>query len=98
MQAPIIHILIDEQGTPRTINGRVKVHMLAKKHLAGESIATLAQHYTITIADVYGALAYYHDNRAYFDERDAEVQPLIEQAKQHTTSLRQKISKHNRNN
>ncbi|MCA9893300.1 MAG: DUF433 domain-containing protein [Anaerolineae bacterium] len=98
MQAPIIHILIDEQGTPRTINGGIKVHMLAKKYLAGEPATQLAEHYGIALADVYAALAYYHDNRAYFDAHDAEVQPLVEQSKQHTAIVQQKISQYSNDN
>ena len=72
--------------------------MLAKKHLAGEPVTELAKHYGLTVADVYAALAYYHDNRTYFDAHDAQVQPLIEQAKQHTAAIQQKISQHTGDN
>ncbi|MFN8527843.1 MAG: DUF433 domain-containing protein [Anaerolineae bacterium] len=70
MDTPIIHILIDEDGIARTINRRVKVKMIAQKHLmGGEPLTVVAKQYGIELADVYAALAYYYDNQA---ELDAE--------------------------
>lgn len=91
MQAPVIHILIDDDGIPRTINRRVKVHMLAKKHRHGVSAGELAQQYDITLADVYAALAYYHDNLPYFEAREQAVAPRIKQGTDDTSRLRDKI-------
>lgn len=92
MQAPVLHILIDEDGIPRTVNGRVKVHMIAQKHLiAGERVEKIADHYGISLADVYGALAYYYDNRAYFEQRERELQPLIDEAKRYSADLKSRI-------
>lgn len=86
------HILLDDEGVPRTINRRVKVKMIAQKHLmAGENTETIAEHYGITLADVYAALAYYHDNRAYFDQQAREIEPLAEAARRYTTELKAKI-------
>jgi uncharacterized protein (DUF433 family) len=79
MQAPVIHIQLDEDGIPRTINRRVKVNMIALKHTNGESAEAIAEHYGITVADVYGALTYFHDNRAYFEERRQKSEELLEQ-------------------
>jgi uncharacterized protein (DUF433 family) len=92
MDIPLLHIQIDTDGTPRTINGRVKVSMIAQKHLvAGESVEAIAAHYGITIADVYAALAYYYDNRASFEQHEHERQPLIEDAQRYSKDLKVKI-------
>ena len=91
MQTPIIHIELDEQAIPRTINRRVKVSMIALKYNNGEPAEDIAAHYDITLADVYAALAYFHDNRAYFEAREQTVQPLLEQAKRNTADLNAKI-------
>ncbi len=59
--------LIVEEGVVRTKNRRVKVKMIAEKHLiGGESAADVAEHYGITLGDVYAALAYYYDHQAEF--------------------------------
>ncbi len=91
MQAPILHILIDEDDIPRTINKRVKVNMIAVKHTYGVTVDEIAEHYGITVGDVYSALAYYHDNRAYFEQRDAETDPLLEEAKKYSAELHAKV-------
>lgn len=91
MQVPTTFILIDDDGHPRTINKRVKVHMIAKKHRYGVTPVDIAQHYQITLADVYGALAYYHANRADFDALEDSVQPLIRAGKQQSDLRRQQI-------
>lgn len=92
MQAPILHILIDNDGIPRTVNCHVKVHMIAQKHLiAGERVEDIANHYGISLADVYGALAYYYDNRAYFEQRERDLQPLIDEAKRYSEDLKARI-------
>jgi uncharacterized protein (DUF433 family) len=91
MQIPVVHIQIAADGHPRTINRNVKVHMLAKKHRHGVSIEELAQHYEITLADVYAALAYYHDNRDYFDERERQAEAMMQQYEQDSAELRAKV-------
>jgi uncharacterized protein (DUF433 family) len=92
MDNPIQHILVDEDGVPRTINGRVQVKMIAQKHLfAGERVEDIADHYGISRADVYAALAYYYDNLACFEQRERELQPLIEEAERYSAELKAKI-------
>lgn len=91
MQAPVIHIEIDDNGQPRTINKGVKVHILADKHLQGVPVIDLATHYDISLADIHAALAYYYDNRSYFDTREQAIQPLADTARAKTAKLRQKI-------
>jgi|GEM_PF-2274742 len=78
MDTPILHIQIDENGTPRTINRRVKVKMIVQKHVdGGLSIPDIAEHYGIDLSDVYAALAYYHDNKARMDAERAETEALL---------------------
>ena len=79
MQAPVMHIQLDDDGIPRTINRRVKVNMIALKYNNGESAAAIAEHYGITEADVFAALAYFHDNRRYFAERSQMSQQALNQ-------------------
>lgn len=80
MKTPIIHIQLDEDGIPRTINRRVKVKMIARKHLeGGMSVADIAEHYDIELSDVYASIAYYYDNKAVMDaERDTNEALLQE--------------------
>jgi uncharacterized protein (DUF433 family) len=85
------HIQVDDAGIPRTINQRVKVKLIEQHHRAGESAEAIAAHYGITLADVYAALAYFHDHIAYFEARQQAVQPLIKAAQQRTAALNAKI-------
>lgn len=91
MQIPIVHIQLDNEGIPRTINRNVKVKMIAQKHDVGISAEDIANHYNITLGDVYSALAYFHDNREFFEQQERELQPHIESAKQYTADLKAKI-------
>jgi uncharacterized protein (DUF433 family) len=90
--APAVHIEIDDTGIPRTINRRVKVQMIAQKHVVGgEAVEAIAEHYGITLADVHAALAYYYDNVAYFEQREHNLQPLVENAQRYTDALNARI-------
>ena len=91
MRIPTIHIALDEQNIPRTIHGRVKVSMIALKFNGGESARDIANHYDITQADVYAAMAYFHDNREYFANRDDDIQSTLNVAKQYTSELKSTI-------
>ncbi len=92
MDAPVLHIEIDEDSIPRTMNRRVKVHMIAQMHLkAGETVEAIADHYGISLADVYAAMTYYYDNLPYFEKRERDLQPLVEDAKRQTADLNAKI-------
>src|SRR5215207_1618156 len=93
MDTPL-HIEIDEDGIPRTINRRVKVKMIAQKVIVGgESVEAVAEHYGITLADAYAALAFYYDNRAYFEQKARELHPLIDDAERYSADLKAKILK-----
>lgn len=66
--------------------------MIAQKYVdGGESIDAIADHYGITVADVHAALAYYYDNLAHFAQRDAEIQPILDEAKRYTEALNARI-------
>lgn len=92
MDTPIVHIQIDEDGTARTINKRVKVKMIAQKHYtAGETVADIAAHYGIDLADVHAALAYYHDNRATYEQQAQALTPDIQAGQVRTADLKQRI-------
>lgn len=85
---PVQHITLDKNGIPRTVKGNVKVHIIAQRHLhAGESIQAIAEHYALSLADIHAALAYYYDNLSYFEQRERERQPLIEEARRYTDEL-----------
>jgi len=91
MDTPLLHIEIDEKGIPRTINRRVKVKMIAENYQAGTSAEVIAEHYGIMLADVYAALAYYHDNQADFERHDQDLQPLIDDAQRYSDELKAKM-------
>jgi uncharacterized protein (DUF433 family) len=80
MDAPVIHILLDEDGTPRTINKHVKVQMIVQKHLfAGETLPEIAAHYGLELADVHAALSYYYDNKAAMDADFERKETLLKE-------------------
>ena len=79
-------------GKPRIAGHRIKVQHIAIAHdrggLTPEEI--VAQYDGITLADVYAALAYYHDHRA---EIDADIQRgdhLYEELKKKQPSIVEK--------
>ena len=45
MNTPVLHIEIDPDGVPRTINRGVKVKMIAQQHNAGASVEAIAEHF-----------------------------------------------------
>lgn len=67
MQAPVLHIQIDDNDIPRTIDKRVKVNMIAVKHIYGVSADEIANHYGIDLAHIYATLAYYYDNQSHME-------------------------------
>lgn len=80
MDAPVLHILIDDDGIPRTINKRVKVKMIVQRHiLAKEPLESIVDHYGITLSDAYAALAYYYDNKAEIDAAFARAEALMKE-------------------
>jgi hypothetical protein len=58
---------------------------------AGESVEAIAEHYDITLADVYAALTYYYDNQSYFEQHERDLQSLLDDAQQYSDDLNAKI-------
>lgn len=82
MNLSVEHIMIDDDGIPRTRTMGVKVKMIAAQYLeGGMPVEEIAQHYDISQADVHGALAYFYDHKDYFLAQAAELAPLIEKSK-----------------
>ena len=73
------HVLIDEQGRAWIDNTNVKVVEVVRDHLAyGWSPEEIHwQHPHLNLAQIYAALAYYHDHRA---SMHAEIQNSLESA------------------
>jgi uncharacterized protein (DUF433 family) len=73
------HVLIDGQGRAWIDNTNVKVVEVVRDHLAyGWSPDEIHwQHPHLNLAQIYAALAYYHDHRA---SMDAEIQSSLESA------------------
>jgi uncharacterized protein (DUF433 family) len=95
---PIYPIGIDMVGTPRTANQQVKVGMIAQKYVAvGETVESIAEHYGISLADVYAALARLHKNREWFEQREQEIAPLVEAAPRYLAELKANIDKRLKN-
>lgn len=89
---PTVHIVIDGQQTARTINRRVKVKLIVQKYLVGDlSVAEIAAHYQLDLADVHAALAYYYDNQAAIDAEIARDEELVTEVGVSAADLRERI-------
>ena len=94
MDIPILHIRIDDDGIPRTINGFVKVSMIVQKHIfADETLPDIADHYRISLSDVHAALAYYYDNRNEMDAAFERNATLLKEVGVSGADLKAKILK-----
>lgn len=92
MDTPVLHILIDKDGIPRTINKQVKVKMIVQRHiLANEALESIAEFYGITLADTYAAIAYYYDNKAEIDAAFERARVLMKENGIDGNELRAKI-------
>ncbi len=81
MDTPVMHIMLDEDGIPRTINRFVKVKMIVQRHLyAQETLQEIADFYEISLADVHAAMAYYYDNQATLDAQFKHAEALRAQS------------------
>lgn len=77
--AEISHVTIDENGRAWIDDTNIKVVEVVRDHLAyGWSPEEIHwQHPHLSLAQIYAALAYYHDHRA---SMDAEIQDSLESA------------------
>ena len=66
-------------GKPRIAGRRIAVQHVAVWHeRMGQSAEEIAGEYDLSLADVYAALAYYHDHREEIDERIREDEAFAE--------------------
>ncbi len=92
------HIEITEGicgGKPRIAGHRIKVQDIVIWHeRMGMSPDEIIFHYpSITLADVYAALSYYHDHRDEIRQQIAQGEAFAEQLRGHKPSLIEKILK-----
>lgn len=74
-------------GKPRVSGHRITVQNIVIWHdMLGRSADEIAAEYDITLADVYAALAYYHDHRDQIDQSIHEHEAFIEALRQQTPS------------
>lgn len=70
-------------GKPRIAGTRIRVQDIVIWHermnLSADEIAS--QYPQVTVADVYAALAYYHDHREQIDQQMAQGHALVEELK-----------------
>ena len=59
----------DEYGVARIVGTRVHLHYVLWRHTQGDSVEDIIDSYpTLELADVYAAIAYYHQNKEEMDE------------------------------
>ena len=74
-------------GKPRIAGRRISVAQIVIWHeWMGQTADEIATDYSLTLADVYAALAYYYDHRAEIDEGIRESQKHIDMIRQQTPS------------
>ncbi len=74
-------------GKPRIAGHRITVMDIAIWHdRLGQSPDDISTEYGLSLADVYAALAYYHDHRAEIDEQMRAGQEFAEALRQKTPS------------
>jgi uncharacterized protein (DUF433 family) len=81
-------------GKPRVAGTRIKVEQVVIWHeqmaMGAEEIVSKWPH--LTLADVYAALAYYHDHRDEIDRDLAEGERLFEELKERQPSILERTS------
>jgi uncharacterized protein (DUF433 family) len=66
-------------GRPRIAGHRITVQDIAIWHeWLGRSVDEIATDYNLSIADVYAALAYYHDHRKEIDKNIKDDEEFVE--------------------
>src|SRR5881628_3127381 len=74
-------------GKPRIAGRRISVQDIAIWHeRMGMSPDEIATDYDLTLAEVYAALAYYHDHREEIEARIREGRAVVEEMKQRSPS------------
>ena len=84
------HIEITEGiagGKPRISGHRITVQNIVIWHeMLGRSADEIATEYDLSLANVYAALAYYHDHRAEIDKSIEESEAFVEALRKKTPS------------
>lgn len=80
-------------GKPRIAGHRITVQDIAIWHeRLGKSADEICSEYDLKLADVYAALAYYHDHRGDFDARMAQDVAFVAKLRANTSSpLQEKL-------
>ena len=74
-------------GRPRLAGRRITVQHIAVQHeRLGRSVDEIASEHDLTLADVYAALAYYHDHRAEVDAAIRADDELVKALRQEGSS------------
>ncbi|MDX2141016.1 MAG: DUF433 domain-containing protein [Chloroflexota bacterium] len=95
-QIPVQHITV-ENGKAFVGERRVKVKMVARLYLNGVTVEQVMEQYDLSAAEVFAALAYYHDNRDSFKAEEIALQPMIDSGvhdtKERLEKMRQRAAK-----
>lgn len=80
-------------GKPRIAGHRISVQNVVIWHNEmGYSVEKIAEDYNLTLADVYAALAYYHDHKEEVDRSIVEGEKFVEEMKkQYPSKLKKKL-------
>ncbi len=80
-------------GKPRIAGHRISVQNVVIWHNEmGYSVEKIAEDYNLSLADVYAALAYYHDHKEEVDKSIVEGEKFVEEMKkQYPSKLKKKL-------
>lgn len=80
-------------GKPRIAGHRISVQDIAIWHTElGYTVEQIADDYKLNLADVYAALAYYHDHKEEIDKSIEDGDKFVEEMKKKTPSkLKKKL-------
>lgn len=77
-----------KSGRPRINGHRITVQNIVIWHeWMGQTVDQIANDYNLDIADIYAALAYYHDHRTEIDKQIKDDEEFVEALKKETPSL-----------
>ncbi len=81
------HIVVDDAGVPWIEGTTLKVvELVRSRQASGDTPETLQrQHPTVTLGQIYSALAYYEDHKMALDADLAQRQARVDQIRQVTT-------------
>ena len=80
-------------GKPRIAGHRISVQNVVIWHNEmGYSVEKIAENYNLSLADVYAALAYYHDHKEEVDKSIVEGEKFVEEMKKlYPSKLKKKL-------